>query len=120
MVCIARPSIVSSTEAQIIGTFTLFSFTFADLWLWSWVSEYRKPDLRSTSHWIDLCVLIVHSVPFFFEPNFDAIVKPLDAVLRMRNKNDPEYKSQKVPVVYGDFLVGKVRNNFAADSKKKY
>jgi isopenicillin N synthase-like dioxygenase len=60
-------------------------------------------------------------VPFFFEPNFDAVVKPLDAVLRM-DKDAPEssYKSQKAPVVYGDFLVGKVGNNFVVGGKGKY
>jgi len=61
------------------------------------------------------------SVPFFFEPNFDAIVKPLDAVLRME-KGDPGFtcKLQKAPVVYGDFLVGKVGNNFTVGGKGKY
>lgn len=85
------------------------------------MSEYRESDLRSHQEldWL-LSALIIHSVPFVFEPNFDAIVKPLDAVLRLRNKNDPEYKSQKAPVVYGNFLVGKVGNNFAVDSKGRY
>jgi len=118
MVCIAQPSIVSSTEALIIGTFT---FIF-HLPLLTYGSGGGCQSIVSPTFvlWIELCLLIVHSVPFFFEPNFDAIVKPLDAVLRVRSKNDPEYKSQKVPAVYGDFLVGKVGNNFAADSKGKY
>ncbi|KAI0712195.1 Clavaminate synthase-like protein [Earliella scabrosa] len=57
------------------------------------------------------------SVPFFFEPNFDALVEPLPAALRIqeedrrvRNIERPAktYKS----VVYGEFLLNKVGSNF--------
>ncbi|KAF9783446.1 Clavaminate synthase-like protein [Thelephora terrestris] len=60
------------------------------------------------------------SVPFFFEPNFDALIKPLNAVLRMqaedsnflhpreRKRVGPNYE----PVQYGEFLRKKVGNNF--------
>ncbi|KAK0439805.1 hypothetical protein EV421DRAFT_824592 [Armillaria borealis] len=59
------------------------------------------------------------SIPFFFEPNFNARIEPLAAALRIQadkpNPGGKEYKS----VVYGDFLLNKVGNNFA-DGKGKY
>ncbi|CAA7261398.1 unnamed protein product [Cyclocybe aegerita] len=59
------------------------------------------------------------SIPFFFEPNFDALVKPLAAVVRAeKQSSDP--KQLKKPVVYGEFLVGKVGNNFSEDARGKY
>ncbi|KAK2465192.1 hypothetical protein APHAL10511_002546 [Amanita phalloides] len=53
------------------------------------------------------------SIPFFFEPNFNAIVKPLAAALR-------QYDSEPVrpPVVYGQHLMSKVGNNFAGNGMK--
>jgi isopenicillin N synthase-like dioxygenase len=60
------------------------------------------------------------SIPFFFEPNFDANVTPLAAARRLQEKpnshdNDKSYS----PVVYGEFLMKKVGSNFA-DGKGKY
>lgn len=62
------------------------------------------------------------SIPFFFEPNFDAKVAPLDAARRIQNDQsvitEGHHTSKQVrkkvyePIVYGDFLRGKVRNNF--------
>ncbi|KAJ4482141.1 Clavaminate synthase-like protein [Lentinula aciculospora] len=68
-----------------------------------------------------------YRIPFFFEPNFDALVTPLDAALRIQEKEKTtllnEGKVEKVkeykPIVYGKFLMGKVGNNFA-DGKGKY
>lgn len=62
------------------------------------------------------------SIPFFFEPNFDALVKPLAAALRIKGKEAPHGNAgyQRNPVVYGDFLLRKVGNNFASDGKGKY
>lgn len=54
------------------------------------------------------------SIPFFFEPNFDAHVKPLAAALRIQD----EREAMKAPVVYGDFLLRKVSNNFDGDVRK--
>ena len=47
------------------------------------------------------------SVPFFFEPDWNATVEPLDECVRRCN-------NQRIgdAVVYGDHLVGKVRGNF--------
>jgi len=59
-------------------------------------------------------------VPFFFEPNFDALVKPLDAVARLRVKEGLPSETDRKPVVYGDFLTSKVGSNFAVDGKGKY
>ncbi|RDB14799.1 hypothetical protein Hypma_016232 [Hypsizygus marmoreus] len=53
------------------------------------------------------------SIPFFFEPNFDAHIKPLAAALRLQ---EAEGKNQPIEprrsVVYGDFLLAKVGSNF--------
>ncbi|WWD19468.1 hypothetical protein CI109_103928 [Kwoniella shandongensis] len=53
------------------------------------------------------------SIPFFFEPNFDARVKLLDAA---RRKADEEGKGGEVKdlgeKVYGDYLLEKVGGNF--------
>jgi hypothetical protein len=62
------------------------------------------------------------SIPFFFEPNFDTEVAPLEAARRiqkdlsllegkhhtLKQVLEEKYK----PVVYGDFLRKKVSNNF--------
>jgi len=59
-------------------------------------------------------------VPFFFEPNLDALVKPLDAALRMQAEDtnflrprekkivEPNYE----PIRYGEFLSRKVEGAF--------
>ncbi|KAJ3716917.1 Clavaminate synthase-like protein [Lentinula raphanica] len=69
-----------------------------------------------------------YRVPFFFEPNFDALVKPLSAALRIQEKeeatseiNQDKAQTGKVykPTVYGEFLMKKVGNNFA-NGKGKY
>lgn len=57
------------------------------------------------------------SIPFFFEPNFDAEVKPLTAALRLQEPEDR--KECRNSVVYGEFLMAKVGNNFAG-GKGKY
>jgi isopenicillin N synthase-like dioxygenase len=51
------------------------------------------------------------SVPFFFEPNFDARVSLLPAA---RRKAEQEGLAIQVgrDVVYGDFLLSKVSGNF--------
>lgn len=55
------------------------------------------------------------SIPFFYEPNFDALVEPLPAALRLARPTEKTYD----PVVYGEFLKKKVGNNFA-DGKGRY
>jgi len=57
------------------------------------------------------------SVPFFFEPNFNALVKPLAAAKRIQGA--AATAPEKPPVVYGEFLMAKVGNNFAG-GKGKY
>lgn len=64
-------------------------------------------------------VLIFFRIPFFFEPNFTANVKPLAAALRMQAGEDTKAGSitsrpvHRSSVVYGDFLLSKVSNNFS-------
>ncbi|KAG9092369.1 hypothetical protein FRC07_011681, partial [Ceratobasidium sp. 392] len=50
------------------------------------------------------------SVPFFFEPNFDAVIKPLPAALRLAETSKDNVAE---PVVYGEFLYKKVASNFS-------
>ena len=61
------------------------------------------------------------SIPFFYEPNFTALVAPLPAALRIQE--DMSQSSSKIydrvwpqkkyePTVYGDFLMRKVDANF--------
>jgi isopenicillin N synthase-like dioxygenase len=66
------------------------------------------------------------SIPFFFEPNFDAKVAPLEAARRIQedlSRTTEGYNtSQQIrkiyePKIYGDFLLTKVRNNFAGGGK---
>lgn len=49
------------------------------------------------------------SVPFFFEPNFDAVVGPLGTCVRRCGER--RYRS----TVYGQHLVGKIRGNYEHD-----
>ena len=63
-------------------------------------------------------------IPFFYEPNFNALIKPLAAALRIQ-EGDPAQQRENVtkktyePVVYGKFLLKKVGNNFD-EGKGKY
>ncbi|KAG9103335.1 hypothetical protein FRC07_010017 [Ceratobasidium sp. 392] len=52
----------------------------------------------------------IPGVPFFFEPNFNAVIKPLPAALRL--SETPKDKAVE-PVVYGEFLYKKVASNFS-------
>ncbi|KAH7885384.1 hypothetical protein F5I97DRAFT_1937605 [Phlebopus sp. FC_14] len=62
-----------------------------------------------------------YRIPFFFEPNFTANVKPLSAAMRMKAETDATCRDNKIyqPVIYGDFLLNKVGNNFAVEDKDK-
>jgi isopenicillin N synthase-like dioxygenase len=61
----------------------------------------------------------VFRIPFFFEPNFDARVAPLAAALRLQNDTDGSVDDKKYdPVIYGDFLLRKVSNNFTSGQGK--
>ena len=65
-------------------------------------------------------------IPFFFEPNFDAKVAPLAAAHRIQEdlsrNSEKDHTSEQTrktyePTIYGDFLMKKVRNNFAGAGK---
>lgn len=47
------------------------------------------------------------SIPFFYEPNFDAVIKPLDKCVAITG-GTPKYEEK----VYGDHLISKVSSNF--------
>lgn len=83
----------------------------------------------------DLVLLLPHSIPFFYEPNFDAVIKvsrlafaarrssltflsslqplPSALALQVSQKNSEAPPPLAPPVVYGDFLAKKVSGNFA-------
>ncbi|KAF2434247.1 Clavaminate synthase-like protein, partial [Tothia fuscella] len=72
------------------------------------IERWTNGEWKSTNH------RVVHqgsgfrvSVPFFFEPDFDAIVKPLEACL---TRTGGVRKFEKVK--YGEHLLGKIRGNF--------
>eukprot|EP01137_Pigoraptor_chileana_P035183 Opistho-2@28843 len=52
------------------------------------------------------------SIPFFFEPNFEAMIEPLECCTTALGI-EPKYPR----VRYGDHLIGKVSNNFEFDNK---
>lgn len=61
------------------------------------------------------------SLPFFFEPAFDAAVKPLEAAKRKIAQEGwimgPQGSEVKSGVRYGDFLLAKVGGNFVKTGK---
>jgi hypothetical protein len=59
-------------------------------------------------------------LPFFFEPNFDALIMPLEAVARLRKRDGLPAVEVRKAIAYGDFLVGKVGNNFDNFDKGRY
>jgi len=62
---------------------------------------------QSTPHKvINNCNQYRVSIPFFYEPNFDAVIEPYH--LFVNEQNPPKFKR----VVYGDHLTSKVMNNF--------
>jgi hypothetical protein len=120
MACTARPSIAWFIEGLIIGKRTTpieFKSVTEDIHVFN-TAVYRK--YRN----ILLCAILIHfahsSVPFFFEPNFDALVKPLAAIAREKSKEGQDPNTTRKPIVYGDFLVNKVGNNFAVEGKGRY
>lgn len=62
-------------------------------------------------------------VPFFFEPNFTALVQPSPAALRIHNSEkaneNASVEGAYPPIVYGDFLKGKVGGNFTDESQPR-
>ncbi|KAI0648083.1 Clavaminate synthase-like protein [Trametes meyenii] len=65
-----------------------------------------------------------YRIPFFYEPNFDARIEPLQAALRIQEEDrkvrgvlGPRKTYQ--PVIYGNFLLKKVGSNFDT-SKGRY
>jgi len=77
---------------------------------------------RSTLHRVlHKCTNYRISIPFFFEPNFDANVVVLAAARRLQEaqSNDGRNGGKTYsPVVYGEFLLKKVGNNFAGGNGK--
>ena len=91
------------------------------------ISVFRKPNFRFTPRGTTGYDFTSNRAPFFFEPNFDALIKPLDAALRMQAEDSnflkpserKAVKSSYEPIRYGEFLKRKVGNNFSI-GKGKY
>lgn len=92
-----------------------------------YVSVFREPEFPFGHPAEQKVTLFLFRVPFFFEPNFDAFIKPLDAALRMQ-AGDSDFlhpnekrtvQPNRAPVTYGDFLMKKVGGNFIL-GKGKY
>jgi len=47
------------------------------------------------------------SIPFFFEPNFDAVISPLPSCVKATG-GKPLFKDEE----YGEHLLGKIKGNF--------
>ncbi|KXN88170.1 hypothetical protein AN958_07629 [Leucoagaricus sp. SymC.cos] len=61
-----------------------------------------------------------YRIPFFFEPNFNALVKPLDAAFRIRQAQEKSQREPlRQPIIFGEFLKRKVGNNFST-SRDRY
>lgn len=59
--------------------------------------------------------MYLHSLPFFFEPAFDAVVAPLPSALALQATlpdQEVSLAAPKKPAVYGEFLYSKVSANF--------
>ncbi|KAE9970014.1 hypothetical protein EG328_006521 [Venturia inaequalis] len=76
------------------------------------IERWTNGEWKSTNH------RVVHrgtnyrtSVPFFFEPNFDAEIKPLQRCIE-RTGGHSKFR----PIVYGNHLTAKVIANFKGDS----
>lgn len=54
------------------------------------------------------------SVPFFFEPNFDARVRLLDAAKRKAKEEGRGLLDDQGVTIYGEYLLEKVGGNFQA------
>ena len=62
------------------------------------------------------------SIPFFYEPNFDALVQPLPLppdVVSIATGVTPLSVRQGEPVMYGHHLLQKVSNNFVFEQPGK-
>ena len=52
------------------------------------------------------------SIPFFYEPNFDAVVEPLHDSPFVKPRIGKSSGTDQSPVVYGAHLLSKVGGNF--------
>ncbi|OUW80463.1 MAG: hypothetical protein CBD77_00015 [bacterium TMED217] len=69
-----------------------------------WSNDYYK----ATVHRVISPSNNRYSIPFFFEPNFDTVVSPLD---KFCNKhNSPSYK----PLHFGDYLIDTFKNSYSS------
>lgn len=100
-----------------------FSHSQADMAICQW-EVWTNGLYRSTLH------RVIHrsptyrvSLPFFFEPAFDAEVKPLEAARRKIAQegwtNGINGEADRSGVRYGDFLLSKVIGNFVKPAKPR-
>ncbi|EGG10714.1 uncharacterized protein MELLADRAFT_115467 [Melampsora larici-populina 98AG31] len=56
------------------------------------------------------------SIPFFYEPAFNAYISPLPSIIRQAKENDKPVK-ERASIRYGDFLLSKVGGNFTVSAQ---
>lgn len=76
--------------------------------------------MSSLSASFEIALNILARIPFFFEPNFDALVQPLPSVVKKARSESSEVEAECKSVVYGDFLLAKVGNNFVVEGQNRY
>jgi isopenicillin N synthase-like dioxygenase len=69
-----------------------------------WSNNYYK----ATVHRVILPKSNRYSIPFFFEPNFDTVVSPLEKFCDKDNR--PHYK----PLHFGDYLIDTFKNSYSS------
>jgi isopenicillin N synthase-like dioxygenase len=52
------------------------------------------------------------SVPFFFDPSYDALISPIDELVNRQSDHRPQRPSFDEPIMYGDHLLAKTSKNF--------
>ncbi|KAI7942495.1 hypothetical protein MJO28_012522 [Puccinia striiformis f. sp. tritici] len=93
-----------------------FVVNIGEMWE-TWTNGLYKATLHRVIHKSDNYRV---SVPFFYEPAFDAIVSPLPAAIALQERLQGVEKGAveivKQPIKYGDFLMSKVNGNFLSSS----
>ncbi|OAV96682.1 hypothetical protein PTTG_02938 [Puccinia triticina 1-1 BBBD Race 1] len=92
-----------------------FVVNIGEMWE-TWTNGLYKATLHRVIHKSDNYRI---SVPFFYEPAFDAIVAPLPAAVNLQQhlQGKTQVEITKQAVKYGDFLINKVGGNFSSSPK---
>lgn len=112
---LVRLSCLRITSPSMIADIPRVVVNIGEMWeIWS--NNLYKATLHRVIHRGDNYRV---SVPFFYEPAFDARIEPLPAALRLQERLHGPSVERKKGVVYGNFLLQKVGGNFAKDGEVK-